>query len=622
MWLAELSIAAFAWLLLGSTPTRAATIVVDTLVDTADAPFNADGFCGAGTVADLPGADGRISLREAIIAANNSTAPNTIVFADSLRGGTIHIAFDDLDADHAPDMLPVLCGGGTIINGDVDQDGISDITLDGSALTGQATGLLLASSNNEVRSLIIQDVPFAGIGVLHVAAQSSLPRISGNRVAGNTIRGSMYGIFVIAGSNAPMSAGSIDGTVIDDNVVDSTSQYDAVFVSTAPVQGSAISHTAITNNHLSGAQRHGIYVLASYATDGATTSISDTNIDNNEVFQNGIQGISASSYAGRAHTISGLTIDANDIYENGSVGVGLAAGVCAATDCVLEATVSGNTVRDNGQQDRGPGMIFLGGSNYDCPAASSSLKENNRLTVSADRNMLTGNAGGHIVVIGGYVGASGNSAAVTLAQNNVGSGLIGIAVLGGMGSVNDQTAPANANSVRAALSGNIVNMALGGILFAGGSSGPASDNRLDLAVENNSACGSTTSDLSCVGGFPGLIGFAANRGTGNSVNGLIRGNEATTILAANGVPGNSCNAELIDNRACGAPTPTPTAMMERCIGDCDASGDVTIDELIVMVNIALDTLPLGRCIAGDGNHDGTVTIDEIIAAANRAAGSC
>jgi hypothetical protein len=55
-----------------ASPAAAKTIVVTTLDDTADPPFDADGPCGAGTLKDLPGADSLVSLREAIIAANNT----------------------------------------------------------------------------------------------------------------------------------------------------------------------------------------------------------------------------------------------------------------------------------------------------------------------------------------------------------------------------------------------------------------------------------------------------------------------------------------------------------------------------------------------------------------------
>jgi len=49
---------------------------------------------------------------------------------------------------------------------------------------------------------------------------------------------------------------------------------------------------------------------------------------------------------------------------------------------------------------------------------------------------------------------------------------------------------------------------------------------------------------------------------------------------------------------------------------------VTIDELLKMVNIALGTLPLSECPAGDGNSDLEITIEEILTAVNNALGGC
>jgi hypothetical protein len=59
-----------------------------------------------------------------------------------------------------------------------------------------------------------------------------------------------------------------------------------------------------------------------------------------------------------------------------------------------------------------------------------------------------------------------------------------------------------------------------------------------------------------------------------------------------------------------------------CPGDCDTSGQVSIDELIRGVNIALDNLDLSACGAMDGNGDGAVTIGELIAAVNAALSGC
>jgi hypothetical protein len=59
-----------------------------------------------------------------------------------------------------------------------------------------------------------------------------------------------------------------------------------------------------------------------------------------------------------------------------------------------------------------------------------------------------------------------------------------------------------------------------------------------------------------------------------------------------------------------------------CLGDCDADGSVTVNELIKMVNVALGTSDVTACRAGDGDKDDTITINEIIAAVNNALNGC
>jgi hypothetical protein len=69
------------------------------------------------------------------------------------------------------------------------------------------------------------------------------------------------------------------------------------------------------------------------------------------------------------------------------------------------------------------------------------------------------------------------------------------------------------------------------------------------------------------------------------------------------------------------PTPTPTQGVS-CIGDCDGSGDVTVNELITMVNIALGNALLSACPAGDPDGSGDITVNEIIQAVGFALTSC
>jgi parallel beta-helix repeat protein len=59
-----------------------------------------------------------------------------------------------------------------------------------------------------------------------------------------------------------------------------------------------------------------------------------------------------------------------------------------------------------------------------------------------------------------------------------------------------------------------------------------------------------------------------------------------------------------------------------CSGDCDGDGTITIDELIVGVNIALGNRPVDDCLSLDPNGDGMVTINELIAAVGNAVNGC
>ena len=76
------------------------------------------------------------------------------------------------------------------------------------------------------------------------------------------------------------------------------------------------------------------------------------------------------------------------------------------------------------------------------------------------------------------------------------------------------------------------------------------------------------------------------------------------------------------------PTPTATATAtstppaSTCVGDCDGTGAVTIDELTRGVNIALGDVSLEQCPSFDRNGDGDVTIDELLAAVGYALAQC
>ena len=69
------------------------------------------------------------------------------------------------------------------------------------------------------------------------------------------------------------------------------------------------------------------------------------------------------------------------------------------------------------------------------------------------------------------------------------------------------------------------------------------------------------------------------------------------------------------------PPPTETAA-PSCAGDCSGDGTVTVNELIVGVNIALGNTAPTACPAFDKNRDQMVSINELIAAVNALLNGC
>ena len=72
------------------------------------------------------------------------------------------------------------------------------------------------------------------------------------------------------------------------------------------------------------------------------------------------------------------------------------------------------------------------------------------------------------------------------------------------------------------------------------------------------------------------------------------------------------------------PTPTisPTATPPACVGDCGRDGAVTVDEILLAVNVALGTASVDVCTVADVNHDQLITVDEILQAVNNALNGC
>lgn len=69
-------------------------------------------------------------------------------------------------------------------------------------------------------------------------------------------------------------------------------------------------------------------------------------------------------------------------------------------------------------------------------------------------------------------------------------------------------------------------------------------------------------------------------------------------------------------------TSTIEAQGQLCSGDCDGNTLVSVDELVLAVNIALRGAGLDRCATLDANHDDVVTVDEIVVSVAEAVDGC
>lgn len=65
-----------------------------------------------------------------------------------------------------------------------------------------------------------------------------------------------------------------------------------------------------------------------------------------------------------------------------------------------------------------------------------------------------------------------------------------------------------------------------------------------------------------------------------------------------------------------------SAESASCAGDCSGDGSVTVNEVLMLVNVALGNGSIGDCPPADTNHDGSITIDEILQAVGAALNGC
>jgi hypothetical protein len=639
-----------------ASPAAAATIVVTTNQDVVDPPFNTGGLCGTGSISNLPGVDGKVSLREAIIAANHTLGAKTVTFAPALNGATIVLTGSSL----------ALCGGYTTLNGDVNGDDTPDITVDGSTLTSDIIDIV--SSHNTVKNLRVRAPQLASLsnpGVAGIAIVPSLAvatTVMDNIIAHNSVSGS---IVVAAGSDVFNNRKSINATTIKHAIVQDNTVVGGPFgilafnfgaenvITDLTIAGNTVSGTTglagifmaggwqnpldPTNNeatdnridvvirdntstgnnvpgNIAGIDILGGALLASHnqvtaqvlnntvtnnigagmsAAAAARLGSSDNSLDiimrNNTVTGNSLPGgpggieVLGGGISSSGNHVTAKLIE-NTITDNDGIGVNARAGLFNSSHNRADVLIRGNTIMRNSNPGRATGIAVEGGllDSSDNQTTTDLLDNtitgnngaaivtlagqdnsfNNRVDVKIRGNTLENNQGAGIAALGGLGAAvsptgdsSGNSLDARIEHNTVKNAvLFGLWVSGGIGSLDGAPSKvANGNEVNAIVTDNTVTGTFGeGMHLDAGGSGVANNNDVDVTVSKNTVCGSAATDIHAIGGFLGIPSLLPlpNQGTGNSLEGEISKNTATTVVVENGVVGNSATVTQSKNVPC------------------------------------------------------------------------
>lgn len=384
-------------------------------------------------------------------------------------------------------------------------------------------------------------------------------------------------------------------------------------------------------------------VIHSEASDNVSHGIFLEGVSGARVQSSTFQRNGANGLMARASSM--VTVADSTFQDNLDHGVAVGAGATAA-DAVANASLLGNLVAGNGK-----GGVRLAGSEMlrveECVVRHNgvtavSITGDAAAAIELLRNRVLSNQGDGAFVLGGMVTASDNElqgntgaglhvrgcsqllATGNLATGNEGGGLtVGVpdvtangALVPGSGAArvvmtNNRVEANGKTAVRVAAEGklevsrnNVLDSPAAGIAVI-------TDPLGDLTLTDN------TIDLVGTDGVS-LAGTAAAILSRNSVR---RSGSAGLRLRAYG------NLEVSDNLVSqsGAVSIDSVSLAlagDFCAGDCGRDGEVTIDEILTLVGLALSGGGLSGCAAGDTNGDGEVTVDEVLAAVNRASSGC
>ncbi|HEX2212506.1 MAG TPA: right-handed parallel beta-helix repeat-containing protein [Mycobacterium sp.] len=292
-------------LVLGVVPAQAAAtgsaIAVDSTLDVVD-------FSGERRVADLPGADGRISLREAAIASTNTPGPNAISFdiptSDPGFDGTgFTIGVEPATRDQGL----ILGDDGTTLDG-MTQPGGYPITVQGGGPAEFEVGLTITSSGNTVRGLAWR---LYDRGIQVSGAHNLLTGLSVHDGGGGVA------VFGETGIESGLGDNAVTDSVIADNA------RSAVTLLRTP-------NNTVSGNTITGNGNTGVYLNDSDGADISANTITANGVGLHVPSFGDATTVSVTDNTIAANTGDGVMVDTagvrisrNRIYDNGELGINL-----------------------------------------------------------------------------------------------------------------------------------------------------------------------------------------------------------------------------------------------------------------------------------------------------------
>jgi Cadherin-like/Cadherin domain/Right handed beta helix region len=314
------------------------TLVVDTTLDSADGDTSSIAALYANK-----GADGKISLREAILAANNTvngSQRDRILFniADPLIAGA-----------HTINVLSAL----PIITDSVGIDGTSEpdfganhvVEINGLNAGAGVDGLILTANGSEIRGLTVNR--FSGNGIYASGSQNSfVNNYVGVSTDGLTALGNVFQGIMIASSTATQIGGPSPG---DANVISGNGGNGIMVLDSS---GTAIKNNLVGLNRLAtsalGNTQSGIWITGAGSVN---TLVGGSLGEGNQVGGNAFSGIALDT------AVSGVTVSQNFVGISASGSLSLGNSHHGVYSLASNVVIRGNALSNNGY-----GGVYIAGS--------------------------------------------------------------------------------------------------------------------------------------------------------------------------------------------------------------------------------------------------------------------